>query len=183
MALINRITRLFKADFHAVLDQIEEPEQLLKQAIREMEDELADAERNIRLRAHEQATLETRRVEQEDALRELDEELDLCFSSGKDDLARSLVRRKLEVKRVVLALRARHDENSRFLSEQEAGLKDNRATLDSLKQKAEIFAQRTPGAGQATDTGDLSWQVRELQINEAEVEIAFLREQDRRTAS
>ena len=37
MALINRLSRLFKADFHAVLDQIEEPELLLKQAIREME--------------------------------------------------------------------------------------------------------------------------------------------------
>ena len=36
MALINRISRLFQADFHAVLDQIEEPEQILKQAIRDM---------------------------------------------------------------------------------------------------------------------------------------------------
>ena len=41
MELINRIARLFKADFHAVLDQIEEPEALLRQAIRDMEDELA----------------------------------------------------------------------------------------------------------------------------------------------
>ena len=41
MALINRVSRLFRADFHAVLDQIEEPELLLKQAIRDMEDELA----------------------------------------------------------------------------------------------------------------------------------------------
>ena len=40
MALITRISRLFQADFHAVLDRIEEPEQLLKQAIREMEDSL-----------------------------------------------------------------------------------------------------------------------------------------------
>ena len=30
-----------RADFHAVLDQLEEPEQMLKQAIRDMEDELA----------------------------------------------------------------------------------------------------------------------------------------------
>ena len=43
MALINRVARLFKADFHAVLDQIEEPELLLKQAVREMEDELAES--------------------------------------------------------------------------------------------------------------------------------------------
>ena len=44
MALINRISRLFKADFHAVLDHIEEPEALLKQAIRDMEDDLAKTE-------------------------------------------------------------------------------------------------------------------------------------------
>ena len=42
MALINRVSRLFKADFHAVLDQLEEPEQILKQAIRDMEDDMQD---------------------------------------------------------------------------------------------------------------------------------------------
>ena len=40
MALISRVSRLFTADVHAVLDRIEEPEVLLKQAIREMEDEV-----------------------------------------------------------------------------------------------------------------------------------------------
>ena len=41
MALINRISRLFTADMHAVLDRLEEPDVLLKQALREMEDESA----------------------------------------------------------------------------------------------------------------------------------------------
>jgi len=50
MALINRLSRLFRADFHAVLDQIEEPEALLKQAIRDMEDDLANTEQRIKLR-------------------------------------------------------------------------------------------------------------------------------------
>ena len=49
MALITRISRLFKADFHAVLDQIEEPEQLLRQAIREMEDDLDATEHDHKL--------------------------------------------------------------------------------------------------------------------------------------
>ncbi len=35
MAIVNRIRRLFHADVHAVLDIIEEPEAILKQAIRE----------------------------------------------------------------------------------------------------------------------------------------------------
>lgn len=40
MALINRISRLFSADFNAVLDRIEEPDVLLKQALREMEEDI-----------------------------------------------------------------------------------------------------------------------------------------------
>ena len=34
MALIRRVSRLFAADMHAVLDQIEEPDVVLRQAIR-----------------------------------------------------------------------------------------------------------------------------------------------------
>ena len=61
MVLINRISRLFKADFHAVLDRIEEPEQLLKQAIRDMEDDLANTEQRISLCAHDHEVLSVRR--------------------------------------------------------------------------------------------------------------------------
>ena len=60
MALINRISRLFKADFHAVLDQIEEPEALLKQAIRDMEDDVVNTEQRIGLCAHDQDALTQR---------------------------------------------------------------------------------------------------------------------------
>ena len=63
MALINRVARLFKADFHAVLDQIEEPELLLKQAVREMEDELAESGQRITVCAHDQEALAIRKGE------------------------------------------------------------------------------------------------------------------------
>ena len=38
MALITRFSRLFRADLHAVLDRIEEPDVILRQAVREMEE-------------------------------------------------------------------------------------------------------------------------------------------------
>ena len=37
MALVTRLSRLFQADFHAVLDRIEEPDLQLRQAVREMQ--------------------------------------------------------------------------------------------------------------------------------------------------
>jgi len=183
MALITRISRLFKADFHAVLDQLEEPGQLLKQAIREMEDELAAADKRVCLCAHEQAALDARRDELERSVQEIDEEMDLCFASNKGELARTLVRKKLEAQRIVKRLNSRHAANDKFLAEQKASLQQNRTTLDGLKQKAEIFAESAAESGEANPFDDSAWLARDLRVNDEEVEVAFLREQHRRSAS
>ena len=53
MALITRVARLFRADFHAVLDRVEEPDILLRQAIREMEDDLARDEKGYQRQQQE----------------------------------------------------------------------------------------------------------------------------------
>ena len=184
MALINRISRLFKADFHAVLDQIEEPEQLLKQAIRDMEDDLAATEQRVTLCAHGQEALAVRSSELEDALTEIDEQLDLCFESEKDDLAKKLIRKKLEAERLLKRLHAKHVANEKYLTEQRTMLDENRSTLEGLRQKAELFSQRMPApANGGSEFDDIAWMARELSVGEDEVEVAYLREKSQRIAS
>jgi phage shock protein A len=183
MALINRVSRLFKADFHAVLDQIEEPEQLLKQAIRDMEDELAAAEQRIANCALEQADLRTRIDEIEGSFGHIDEQLDLCFDSGKDDLAKGLIRRKLEAERILKRLRSKFESNESYLAEQRKLVEENRNTLDGLRQKAEVFAQRSPNQHPGSAFDDAAWMAREMSVADDEVEIAYLREKAKRAES
>lgn len=184
MALINRISRLFRADFHAVLDQIEEPEALLKQAIRDMEDDLAATEQRIALCAHDQAALTVRRSEVEEAISEIDSQLDLCFESDKDDLARNLIKKKLEAERLHKRLSAKHAANQSFLDEQRAMHDDNNATLESLRQKAELFAHRpTVHSDAGSEFDDIAWMAGEMTVGDDEVEIAYLREKSIRSAS
>ena len=184
MALITRITRLFKADFHAVLDHIEEPEQLLRQAIRDMEDDLVQTEQRIALRAHDQEALAVRTSELEGSIAEFDSELDLCLRSGKDDLARGLIRKKLEAERLLKHLNSRHAANDRDLQEQRKLLDENAATLKSLQQKAELLSQRTPAhAVGNTEFDDIGWMAREMTVGDDEIEIAFLREKSLRSTS
>ena len=184
MALINRVSRLFKADFHAVLDQIEEPEQLLKQAIRDMEDDLAATEQRIMLCAHDTETLAVRKSELVNTLAEIDEQLDLCFESEKDDLAKNLIRKKLEATRLSKRLNAKHAANQKYLAEQGAMLDENRATLEGLRQKAELFAQRSPAHSiGGSEFDDIAWMAREMTVGDDEVEVAFLREKSLRGGS
>lgn len=179
MALITRIGRLFRADFHAVLDQIEEPELLLKQAIREMEEDLAAREQRIRAATHEQGELRARKDELALALKEIEDQLDLCFTSQKHELARNLVRRKLEAERRGRQLASREAATEKYLGEQRAMIDRHRMTLDGLRQKAEIFTRRSwePGGnGEVMDPVG-----RELAVSDDDVEVAFLREQNKRT--
>ena len=108
-------------------------------------------------------------------------QLDLCFESDKDDLAKSLIRKKLEVERILKQLVSKFDANERYLGEQRKLLDENQSTLEGLRQKAELIAHR-PSASRS-DFDDIAWMSRELQIGDDEIEIAFLREKASRSAS
>jgi len=176
MALIHRMTRLFQADVHAVLDRIEEPEQSLRQAIREMEAELDASEQQLRQRALEQQSLHARQAELNALLAETGQELDLCFQAHKDDLARGLVRKKLEAQGLLKRLRAMEAANTEWLREQQARVQENRSTLDGMRQKAEILSHR-PLSERGAEAGESAWDIRDVAVSESDIEVAYLREQ------
>lgn len=183
MTLMTRLTRLFRADFHAVLDQIEEPELLLRQAIRDMEDELSRQEQSTRLATHEDGECAAREARLGERLRQIEEELDLCFSSGKDDLARGLVRRKLEAQRLGAQLAERRETLRKTLARRQAALAENRAALDSLRQKAELVAVRVAGEAEGGDCEFAAAGDRQPAVSGDEIEVAFLREKQARSRS
>jgi phage shock protein A len=174
MALINRMARLFTADVHAVLDRIEEPDVLLRHAVREMEEELARGEQRLRALEHEHEALGERRRKSEAARAELDEQLDVCFANGNDELARKVIRRKLETERLERHLAERGAALAKELAAQRAVVDEQREQLDVMRQKAELLAATPAGE----DRGH-----RDFAVGDAEVEVAFLRERQRRRTS
>lgn len=172
MALLNRMARLFRADLHAVLDRIEEPEALLKQALRDMEEEQAADERHYKLLTREHAQLATRHEEVEQVLRDMDGELDLCFESAKDELARTLVKRQLETRRHAALLAKKRTALEKSLAELKSRLEQNRTRLDAMRQKAELLAAESEPAEPCLAP---DWTVRD-----EDVELALLREKQKR---
>lgn len=184
MALITRISRLFKADFHAVLDQVEEPRVLLKQAIREMEDGLSETEFRQRHTLSERDELKQRQDELENVLSDIDEELDICFESNETDLARELIKRKLQTQRLSKRVSALLGVAGKALVGLQRVQQENRATLESMRQKAELIPERLPKSNRDPQSIDgIAWNPRELGVSDNDIEIAFLREKKRRVQS
>ena len=178
MALITRISRLFQADFHAVLDRIEEPDVLLRQAVREMEEELARDEQRSKILKHEQGQLSARESDLEQSLHEIEEQLDVCFDSGKDDLARTSIRRKLETQRFCKGLARKRQALQETIDDLDTRLRENRTRLESMRQKAELLAEENARARPADN-----WTLPEITVRDEDVEVAFLREKQHRRPS
>ena len=180
MALITRIARLFQADMHSILDSIEEPHSLLKQAMREMAAAIETGERKIESLTWREKRLGASQAEQEKAFTETEQRIDLCFRGDDENLARAMIRRKLEIeKRIKLTARERaaleleREKHARELSVQ-------RAKLASVKVEMEILAKEdrhTPSTSEsATHEHDYT-------VSEEEIEVAFLAEKERRAGA
>ncbi len=179
MALIRRMARLFRADFHAVLDRVEEPDILLRQAIREMEDELARDEQCCARYETEREQLTKKETAFQDTLASLRDELDVCFVADKEDLARSLIRRRLETERALQLLGQRRDRLETRITQLRRRLADNRIHYESMRQKAELFDEQKEPPRSSNDWPG-NWPGPDVRVRDEDVEVALLKERQRR---
>jgi phage shock protein A len=93
MAILARIVKIFKADIHGVMDQLEDRELLLKQHLRDMEEALH--RKQVKLSkmtaSHNQGQKDL--VEYKQQLEILDHDLTVAVRKNKDDIARTLIRK------------------------------------------------------------------------------------------
>ena len=178
MTLTRRICKLFTADVHGLLDNLEEPESILKQSIRDMQREIERGEQALadlmRLESKQQAVIQRL----DDQITGLGEQLGICFESENEDLARHVIRKKLETEnrrrtaqRTVVDLSARKDEGQATLVEQKAHLQ----TIVE-KMQAIMETQGASGAGDPTHVAEPDL----FTVSDEDVEVAFLREQRQR---
>ncbi len=172
MALVTRLTRLFQADFHAVLDQIEEPDLQLKQAVREMQFALDQDEQRHKLLQHEVEQLDKAKGVTAASLQSFDKELDICIAAKKDDLARDLIRRKLAGEKQLQAIGHQSEMLRSQIQMLAKEIDEQGQQLTSMKQKLELLVSdeaRFNAGNHPVET-----------IRSEEIEIALLREKERR---
>ena len=180
MSIITRISRLFKADMHGILDTLEEPEAILRQAVREMKEEIEKSEVHGKKLDREETRLE--KVQQGYAvqLQELEREISFCFDENNEILAKSLIRKKLEVarwlKEISGRLRCVIDEKSSTSAE----LNEHKDKLNSVIDQLGLFTDRyrndwTDSLDSSRDTSGGKT------ITQEDVELEFLHEKQRRS--
>jgi len=174
MAIINRVARLLKADLHAVIDHIEEPQLQLRQAIREMQEEVDRAEARLKHTHREITDLNEGKKNAEQSIRELNEEVELCLNNDNDELARGLLRKRLETNNYHQRIQAQLKLKNKAIAELESHQKEQIALLESMQQKADVLCEEQPSTAHSPYDSVISGG-----IKESDVEVALLKEKER----
>lgn len=177
MTLIDRIMRLFRADIHDLLDRIEEPAVVLKQAVRDMEQELGLEQLALEQMRRDSERLGAQQKEIDAALGGIESQLDVCFASDNLDLVRRLIKRRLELEALNKQLSRKHTQLQGSRHHRLARFEENQARLTEIRQKSELFV----------DHGDIENPPEEREFNadglvrDEDVEVAFLKEKQKRS--
>jgi phage shock protein A len=175
MSIMTRFIRLWKADLHGVMDQMEDRDLLLRQHLREMAEALGGKTAALERLAQR---LKAARREGERCKREverLEADLSAALDRDRDDIARFLIRRLKPLKAHQEALQQEIRRIEEASAEAEAALAEQRRQYEGLRLRAEAFFRETASCGPESEGPGF---MREAGIHEPadeEVEIELIR--------
>lgn len=179
MALISRFSALVKADAHALLDRLEDPLIVLRQSVREMRSEMAITEQAVSKLEEQVSNLEKQRTDGELAMEQLAGQLDDALGAGRDDLARSVIRHRLQQQLLIDALNRQLVRLNESLSAVQQQYRTQCRQLQMMEHQQQVLDQlQTTGRASSQPEPGL---VRA--VSREEIELELVRAKNQRAAS
>ena len=94
MGILDRMSRLVRANVNDLLDRAEDPDKMIDQIIRDMQASITDARRQVAAMIAQEKELEADLKQARSLSDEWGEKAKRAVAAGKDDLAREALRRK-----------------------------------------------------------------------------------------
>ena len=157
MGLFQRISDIISANLNEMTESFEDPEKMLRQAIREMEQSIADATQETAKVMANQKLLAKELANNQRQMQEWQRKAEVAVQAGDDDLAKKALSRKREHQKLVVALQDQlnsAEEASQTLKHQLEGMqaklaeaKRSLATLSARKRAADFRKKMHTEAG------------------------------------
>lgn len=142
MGIMSRMVRLWKADVHGVMDQLEDKGLLLKQYLREMETSLGYKERQIATLTQRLDRLSAQIGRHHEESGKLEQDLTLALEKERDDIARMLIRRRRTLESASRHIKAQIETLTQEKSRLAETLANQLLQVESLRAKADAYCCR-----------------------------------------
>lgn len=154
MGLFRRVSDILSANLNDLVDRFEDPEQLLRQAIREMEAAVGEASDDaVKVLAGEKLLARQLDTERREAAR-WRSRAERAVTAGDDTLARRALVRKTEHERVIAALEDELERTSATARQLRRQIDAMRVRLGEARRKLAALVARTRAAHARRKLGD-----------------------------
>jgi phage shock protein A len=128
MGILDRVSQLVRANVNDMLDRAEDPEKMINQILRDMQENITEARKAVASMIAQEKELEIDLAQTQKLSSEWQRKAERAVSAGKDDLAREALRRKKD-----------NDENAAVyqqqLTVQEQAVEKLKSQLTALESK------------------------------------------------
>jgi phage shock protein A len=173
MGILTRMLRLFKADMHGVMDELEDQGLLLKQHLREMEDYLTQREAALQNLQSAQQKTQTELARVTEKCTMLERDLTVALNKSRDDIARPLIRQLQSLRRFEARLKLHLDTTAEDIAHAREELDRRRGQYAQIQLEAHAYLQSAPqpdAEGWTAFTGRV-WESMEPTQEEIEIEL------------
>ena len=154
MNIFQRITKLVEANVNSMLDKAEDPEVMVRQIIREMEESIIELRRETVKAVGARKLLEKKMQLLNEKSADLQQKATLALENGNEDLARKLLEQKIDVEKENSQL-ANEVETATYLAEK---MKQDLVKLEdqvqiARRQKEELIRRKLAAERKMNATG------------------------------
>ena len=178
MGIATRIVKIFKADIHGVMDQLEDQGLLLKQYLRDMEEalNLKDAKLAKKIALRNRVQKEHDKYDQQ--YRALDHDLTVAVQKGKDDIARMLIRKIKPLGSLCDELAGQVATLDEEISQFKEHLSEQRLQYEQLKIRSAEYFHRTEMRVREKDMLNIIPNNLSGKLSEDEIELELLKRKE-----
>lgn len=142
MGILERISSLIKANINEMLDEAEDPEKMLNQLIRDMEDGYREAREQVINAMADQKRLEKKFLANLNLAKEWGHRAEVAVQSGNEDLARKALKKAQDYEELSNDLKLALDKQENSVADLRVQLTALQAKIEEAKQKRGVLVAR-----------------------------------------
>ncbi len=142
MGFLDRMSRVFRANVNDMLDRAEDPEKMLDQIIRDMEQAIKDAKEQVAEAIVQEKQMKKDLRESQDMAEKWFDKARLAVQKGRDDLAKEALRRKKDYDAQIEIYQKQWEAQDQAVTNLKAQLEGLENKLEKAKRDREVLIAR-----------------------------------------
>lgn len=181
MSVLTRIRRILSANINELIEKAENPEKIIKQLIRDMDENVREAKRETAEAIANLKKLEAKAKQNEEEVEKWQKRAEMAIKKENDELAKEALKKKNECAKIAKSFSEEAEKQRESVETLKLSLKQLEEKLDETKRRKDILIakkrtaeattsvhKRISGTTKDTDVFD-TWQRMEEKIGDMEL--------------